>query len=178
MSPDTGSTIDHLALLIAIKEYMVGAREIGGNNKGPYVKLYMNGLAPEGSSWCSAFVSYCVHRAINKFQVKPPFQYHVSARALFNDCKKLGYLLTADDEPEQGDIIFWWRGSPDSWQGHVGFVVAQDGKSLWTLEGNRNSKVDCFQYSVIDDSEMDKILGYARIPDSLLNKQVDTDITV
>lgn len=169
---DDGSLIGSLALLMAVKEYMVGAREVGGNNRGPYVKMYMNGLAEEGSSWCSAFVSYCVHRSMGKYQVKPPFPYHVSAKAFFNDCRTLGYELK-DEEPEQGDIVFWYRGDPKGWQGHVGFVVAQDGKSLWTLEGNRNSKVDCFQYSIVDDPEMDKIIGYVRIPDSLLNKQVD-----
>ncbi len=54
-----GSKAGRRALATAIEELKDGAGEIGGNNRGPHVKKYLNDLAPEGQPWCAGFVSYC-----------------------------------------------------------------------------------------------------------------------
>lgn len=168
-----GSKLGKFALAIAIGEYHAGAREIGGNNMGPYVKLYLNGLAPDGSSWCAAFATWCFNQAYTKLGVTPPSRYNVSARSLFNDLRGLEYMLEPGEQPQSGDLVFWWRMNPTSWMGHVGIVIGSSDTKVWTIEGNRTSKVECFQYDREGDAEMDKLLGYCRIPDSLLEKKVD-----
>jgi hypothetical protein len=155
-----GSQNGRRALGVAIDEMKAGAGEIGGNNRGPYVVKYLNGLAPEGSSWCAAFVSWC-------FAQDPtgiPFRYTVGARDLLSQLKKRGWAREpgAGYQPEPGDIVIWWRVRADGWQGHTGLVhQVRDGR-LYTVEGNRLPQVRGFSYVL---SRIDKRLGYGHVPD-------------
>lgn len=45
-----------------------------------------------------------------------------------------------------GCIAVFWRGSPDSFLGHVGFVVGEDKDSLRILGGNQNDAVSIVHY--------------------------------
>src|SRR5438046_2558070 len=54
-----GSQLGRGALAAAIGELNAGAGEVGGNNSGPWVVKYLNGMAEEGRSWCAAFGSWC-----------------------------------------------------------------------------------------------------------------------
>lgn len=155
-----GSRIGRKALRTALEEMRAGAGESGGNNRGPYVRKYLNGLAPEGSNWCAGFVSWCFSPTSDG----NPFRYTVSARDLLNQLRRkhwdhkpgVGYV------PVPGDIVVWWRERADGWQGHVGIVHhAQDGM-LYTIEGNRSSKVAGFDYVL---SRMERLLGFGHIPD-------------
>jgi len=158
-----GSAIGRAALAVAINELKSGAKEIGGANSGEWVKKYLNGLAPKGSSWCAAFVSYCF--ANSGFQI--PFQYSVSARDLFNQLKSRSWSYNRESgiTPEPGDIVVWWRGAPDGWQGHTGIVHHFSNGCLYTIEGNRTLKVEGFTYRL---NTMRKLLGLGRVPDSSL----------
>jgi hypothetical protein len=145
---------------VAINELKSGAKEIGGDNSGDWVKRYLNGLAPEGSSWCAGFVSYCF--ANSGFAI--PFQYSMSARDLLNQFinKNWNYHRETGIIPEPGDIVVWWRGSPDSWQGHTGLVHHYREGIMHTIEGNRISKVAGFSYNL---KTMRRLLGFGRAPD-------------
>ena len=61
-----------------------------------------------------------------------------SARALYNRFKHAGRLTT---EPQPGDLVFWWRNSPNSWTGHVGFIRTVTDTEIVTIEGNVNNRV-------------------------------------
>ena len=71
-----GSDLGRKALELAISEMNAGAREIGGNNQGPYVEKYLNSIAPAGSSWCAALVSWCFSQVDGEM----PFSYPLGAR--------------------------------------------------------------------------------------------------
>jgi len=155
-----GSKSGRAALAIAIEELKAGAQEIGGNNRGPWVNKYLNGLAEEGSSWCAGFVSYCFFNS----GMAMPFNYTVSARDLLNqlNSRKWIYQLSDFSSPESGDIVFWWRNHSQSWQGHVGIVHHYHNGILNTIEGNRTSRVEGFSYRI---GEMKGVLGFGRVPD-------------
>ncbi len=156
-----GSKIGRAALAVAINQFKSRAKEIGGSNSGEWVKKYLNGLAPDGASWCAGFVSYCF--ANSGFEM--PFKYNVSARELLNQLKGKKWSYNCEDglTPEPGDIIFWWCGSPDGWQGHTGIVHHFQNGLLHTIEGNRNSKVAGFSYNL---KTMKRLLGFVRVPDA------------
>lgn len=165
--PESGGTkIGRTALNIAINELKAGAGEIGGNNLGPWVLKYLNGLAAEGSSWCAAFVSYCFSKSAHPM----PFEYTVSARHLFNQFKAKGwiYKVTNATLPLPGDVIFWWRDNPQSWQGHTALVHHSAKGKLYAIEGNRTSKVEGFCYQL---DELKQILGFGRAPDTVANSK-------
>lgn len=153
------SQIGVAALHLAVAEMQAGHGEIGGNNRGPHVRRYLNDLAPEGRDWCAGFVSWCFRET----GLPMPFTYTVGARDIRNQMRKAGFGVTpsAEDPPRPGDIIVWWRGSPSSWQGHVGIVHSCHGGVLRTVEGNRSPKVGSFVYSL---AAIERLLGFTRAP--------------
>ncbi|MGH8015753.1 MAG: CHAP domain-containing protein [Candidatus Zixiibacteriota bacterium] len=160
-----GGNIGRAALAVAIEELNLGAREIGGKNSGPWVIKYLNGLAPEGSPWCAAFVSFC----FAKSGLTMPFEYSVSARQLFNQFKLKKWTQAKSEifTAEPGDIVVWWRGSPENWQGHIGLVHHCEHKWLHTIEGNRTARVAGFSYRI---TGLRRLLGFGRVPDIINSK--------
>lgn len=141
------------ALRVAKREMQLGAREVGGNNLGPFVEKYLLvcGLKPP-QPWCTAFVSWCIRKASLKAALKPS----ASARGLLSVARRLGLMVS---KPEPGNLVFWSRGNPVGPYGHVGFVEKCSKGVLQTIEGNRSSSVERFWHPITDP----KILGFARI---------------
>ena len=161
--PDGGSDRGRAALRVGFRELRAGAVEIGANNSGRFVKKYLNGLTGMPANWCAAFVSHCFDES-----GEMPFKYSLGARNIRNQLKKKDW--TYEDvsvEPAPGDIVFWWRGRPKGWQGHIGLVWKVENGILYTLEGNKGTfpaRVNTFQYVL---SRVPKILGFAQIPSGL-----------
>ena len=158
-----GSKIGRAALAAAIGELKAGAGEVGGNNKGPWVKKYLKpaGL-DEGNSWCASFVSWCYLQASNAVM---PFAYCPGARSLLKEFRDNGWAKEPQSgyQPLPGDIVVWWRVQLAGWQGHVGLVHQVKDGMLYTIEGNRSTKVQGFSYVL---SRMEKLLGYGHVPDA------------
>ncbi len=97
------------------------------------------------TAWCAAFVGAMLERCDIK-----------STRALnARSYLKWGKKVT---KPKVGDIVVFWRESPRSWKGHVGFFAGytSSGKVL-TLGGNQNNKVSVKAYSA------SSVLGFRRV---------------
>ncbi len=161
--PETGgSLLARTALEFAITELNEGAGEQGGNNKGPFVKKYLQptGLE-EGNSWCAAFVSWCFFQAAGGSRRDMPFKYSAGARNIYNQLKKNGLVYNSNASvPEPGDIVTWWRVSMTSGFGHIGIVHHCDQGYLYTIEGNKAANVAGFSYV---KTRLDRLLGYARV---------------
>jgi hypothetical protein len=134
-----------------------GAREIGGNNRGPFVAKYLgpSGLKPP-QPWCAAFVSWCLLRATRKLEL-PDQPYFISAREMFNWARASGFLA---DQPKPGDLVFFSRGGLFSWKGHCGIVAAVSASKMAVIEGNRGTRVQQFGYFL---PETRNILGFASV---------------
>jgi hypothetical protein len=157
-----GSAMARSALQFAINELVAGSREIGGNNKGPWVKKYLKptGLS-EGNSWCAAFISWCFLQAAGGDKDAMPFKYTAGARNVFNQFKQKGWTYDGrNDDPQPGDIVSWWRVSMPSGLGHIALVHHFEDGFLYTIEGNKAANVAGFSYV---KTSMDKLLGYGRI---------------
>ncbi|MCB1059904.1 MAG: CHAP domain-containing protein [Calditrichaeota bacterium] len=154
-----GSRFGRAALKTAINELNLGAGEEGGNNKGKWVRKYLNGLAPEGSSWCAAFTSWCYSHNSQGM----PFTYSVGARDILKQFKDHGWTHEPNSgySPEPGDIVVWWRVQASGWQGHIGLVHSLKDGILYTIEGNKSPKVQGFSYVL---SRMEKLLGFGQVP--------------
>ncbi|HKZ66365.1 MAG TPA: peptidoglycan-binding protein [Chitinophagaceae bacterium] len=157
-----GTTTGRSALQFAIEELNAGAGEEGGNNKGPWVKKYLqpSGLS-EGNSWCAAFISWCFLQAAGGDKKNMPFKYSAGARNIYNQLKQKGVVYDATKtQPLPGDIVTWWRVSMASGFGHIAIVHHYKDGFLYTLEGNKAANVAGFSYV---KTRMDKLLGYGRI---------------
>ena len=157
-----GSEIGRTALQFAINELNAGAGEQGGNNKGPWIKKYLQptGLA-EGNSWCAAFISWCFLQAAGGDKKNMPFKYTAGARNVYNQLKQKSFIYDANiTQPLPGDIVTWWRVSMPSGFGHIAIVHHFKDGFLYTLEGNKAANVAGFSYV---KTRMDKLLGYGRV---------------
>lgn len=155
-----GSRRGRAALQVAINELNAGAGEVGGDNRGPFVKKYLDGVASEGDPWCAGFISYC-------FAQDPggiPFRYTAGARDILQQFKRKGWASAPNSgySPKPGDVVVWWRVQLSGTKGHIGLVHQLRDGYLYTIEGNKSSKVQGFNYVF---SRMDKLLGFGHVPD-------------
>jgi hypothetical protein len=156
-----GSQRGRAALETAIEEMKAGAREIGSNNSGRFVKKYLGGILDPPANWCAGFVSWCFAQHLDDI----PFRYSLGARDIRFQFKEKGWLLEEGEVPEPGDIIVWWRGQPDGWKGHIGFVHHCENGIVYTIEGNKGAfpaRVRGFDYVL---SRVDRLLGFGRAQD-------------
>lgn len=164
LPPNDGRTSGSVALAAAIGELKANAREIGGDNRGAFVRKY---LAPagidEGNSWCAAFVSWCFLQAAGGSAPAMPFAYTPSARTLLAEFRQKGWSQPPGSGyvPVPGDIVVWWRVSLAGWLGHTGLVHSVQDGMLYTIEGNHSPRVQGFSYVL---SRMDRLLGFGHVP--------------
>lgn len=148
--------LGRLAITCARGEMVSGAREMGENNAGPFVEKYLAPIDRKTGAWCAGFVSYCVRTAAAELRESMPFDYSGTARGILAQ-------LEQTNEPMAGDLAFWWRVAPTSWQGHVEIVTHVADGVLWTIGGNRGrypAPVRAFSYVIERESKM---LGFAKL---------------
>jgi hypothetical protein len=159
--PPGGTPAGRAALKAAISEMQAGAREIGADNSGSWVDKYLNRVVATPNNWCAGFVSWCCSQIPGGI----PFRYSVGARDIREQFQKRGWGYDSRQRtPEPGDIIVWWRGQPDGWMGHIGFVHHVADGILFTIEGNKGgfpAPVRQFNYVL---SRIDKLLGFGQVP--------------
>ena len=126
-----------------------GIEEITGEEHNPDILKFFNGIGhiwvqDDETAWCSAFVNYCAK--VNGYQ----YSGKLTARS---------WLDVGDEikNPKQGDVVVFWRESIDSWKGHVGLFIRDDGTKIWTLGGNQNNSV------CIKGYPKERILAYRRL---------------
>lgn len=162
-----GSPLARLALKYALGEMNRHAREIGGNNAGPFVDKYHEILGSEGRgwAWCAAFTSWCFKEASKELGIEMPFEATGGAQAIYNQLKASGHAILDKDDytPLPGDICVWWRGASRTWKGHVGIVWGYKDGILYVVEGNVGrypARVGVYDYVL---GRMKKLIGFCRV---------------
>ena len=174
-SGNGGTPRGKAALAAALGEVAAGAREVGGNNQGPFVTKYFRNRPPSANpndnAWCAAFVSWCF---ADGFQA-PPFKYTFGARDMRNQFRAKGWILPDGAPLQPGDVAFWWRGSPSGTLGHVGLIHSEADGIVRTNEGNKGNfpaPVRDFTYPrsdmtggpASDGQPRQGLLGFGRVP--------------
>lgn len=112
----------------------VGVKEWKGRKHNPKIVAYFKdarhpGMKNDETPWCAAFVGAMLERC------GVPSSGSLAARSY----EKWGEAC----EPAVGCVVTLWRGSPTSWQGHVGFYVGGAGSGrIRILGGNQNDAVN------------------------------------
>jgi len=95
-------------------------------------------------AWCAGFVNAVLNGVDRKGTGK------LNARSFLNWGKSVS-------EPQEGDVVVFWRESKSSWKGHVGFFAGfDDDGDILVLGGNQNNSVSIKSY------DKDRLLGYRR----------------
>lgn len=125
--------------------------EIGGDNCGPWVRLYCEGNDGRQWAWCAGFVSMIMQQAYFYRNTNPPIRGSVSCDTLAAQAKSAELFvaeqrLTSADYPWSdfgGCCIFLRRRTPTDWT-HTGFATVGKGDPsklvFTTIEGNTNDE--------------------------------------
>lgn len=130
-----------------------GVKEIVGSKNNQHILKYFNGLGLKRSllqdetAWCSAYVNWVAKQCNYEHTGK------LTARSWL-------HVGTSVINPKLGDVVVFWRESPQSWKGHVGFFIKQTKGFVYVLGGNQNNKVCIKAYPknrVLDYKRLNKI---------------------
>lgn len=117
-------------------------REVGGQNRGPWVRLYMKGNEGSQWPWCAGFVIFLLHQAVESLELPMPIEGSFSCDSLAAQAKEAGLFLQERDAknfPVTGGSIFLVRRTSTDWT-HTGLVTAAKDDAFFTIEGNTNDE--------------------------------------
>ena len=119
-------------------------REVGGQNRGPWVRLYMKGKEGGEAPWCSGFVSSLLHQASEALGVSVPLPWTASCDVLAANAKKRKRFV-AESQVSKAQLkpgaVFLNRRKPGDWF-HTGVVIEFGADTFRTIEGNTNEAGD------------------------------------
>jgi len=129
-----------LWLKIAFQELNSFIAEEPGDEDNPRIIEYLSRVFPDNQylhdsvPWCSAFIEFCLQE---------------SGIIGTRSASARSWASWEEEDPEglPGSIAVFWREDPDSWKGHVGFLICKDDQSLFILGGNQNNAVTIKEFS-------------------------------
>lgn len=129
---------EEAVLALAKQHATQNPREIGGPNRGPWVRHYMQGKEGELWPWCAGFVTTVCRQAC-VWQGRPMMPYAVSCDVLSACAKKLGKFIPEGMIPQTSLAIFLVRKAEKDWT-HAGFAYNFTSADFSTIEGNSNDR--------------------------------------
>jgi uncharacterized protein (TIGR02594 family) len=137
--------------LFQIAASEIGTTEVKGDKHTPRIVQYaqevgFKAIKDDETPWCSIFINWCCMKAGVQRTNK------ANARSWLT----VGLPV---DNPIPGDVVIFWRESPQSWKGHVGLFVgfSKDLRQVFTLGGNQKDSVSIQGYNA------DTVLGFRRL---------------
>lgn len=139
-------SLDDLAITIAKQHLAQKPVEVGGNNLGPWVRLYMAGDDGKEQLWCAGFVCFVVAQACRELKIDMPFKRRVGVPLLVDDARASGRLVNAAElktpserraKLKPGYIFAVRNGASFS---HTGFVLGLNDATFDTVEGNTGAE--------------------------------------
>ena len=114
------------------------AREVGGNNRGPWVRLYMDGHDGAQWRWCAGFLTFCLQQACRTLNQPLPLPRTLSCDLLAASARQHGLFVSGEQlggrRLEPGDLFLNRRVVGD-WV-HTGIITAVQEDTFSTIEGN------------------------------------------
>ena len=134
------TTLGRTVVTVARRHLAEKPREAGGANRGPWVRLYMDGNEGKDWPWCAGFATWVLRQAADAHGVRPPVSRtwscdELAGFAKSGDCFCRG-TPTARAHVTPGSL-FLSRHSPSDWT-HVGIVLRTLPDHFETIEGNTN----------------------------------------
>jgi len=138
-------------------------REVGGQNKGPWVRLYMKGNDGEDWAWCAGFISFIIRQAARTHAYRNGMPYFYSVDLLVKWAKQNDRFHSGKDVKNKkyvissGDLfIIRHKRRKNDWI-HTGIVLHAEKDYFETAEGNTNDDGSREGYEAVR-----RIRGYER----------------
>lgn len=121
--------------------------EIGGPNRGPWVRFYMDGQEGKAYPWCAGFVTYVVRQASNAHGQPSPIARTFSCDVIGMEAKAKAGKFVKSVSPAQvplGSVFLVPHGKNENDWVHTGIIVESEaegpGEVFCTVEGNTNDE--------------------------------------
>lgn len=153
--PADNMAYNELVVAYAERHLAEHPREVGGQNRGPWVRLYMTGHEGREWAWCAGFVCFLLRQAADTLERAMPFKRTVSCDILAANATAKG-IFVSEKELQRGNppkeqmpagTIFLNRRTPTDWV-HTGLVTDFHAETFDTIEGNTNDDGDREGYEV------------------------------
>jgi hypothetical protein len=149
--PPDGRKANEMLIKYAGIHFGYSPKEIGGQNMGPWVRLYMDGNEGKSWPWCAGFVSYLLKQTYKSLGQPLPFKTSFSCQELAKNAYKNG-MLKVDKELDDaiksnlaGSIFIIHK---DDEYIHTGIVISADKETFVSIEGNTNDDGSAEGYEV------------------------------
>lgn len=138
LDPETVAALTGRRDIVAGFPWMVEAERVRGLREARDNARLFKWLKSDGATvgdpakipWCGDFVQTAIALALPNEPI--PANPYLAANWV-----KFGQATT----PQRGAVLSFWRGSPDSWKGHVGFYAGEDATHFLVLGGNQSNSV-------------------------------------
>lgn len=138
---NTATSLASAVLTIAQQHLAEHPLEVGGDNKGPWVRLYMHGNEGAAWYWCAGFVSFVLQQACWQLKQNMPIPGSFSCDLLASQSQTAGLFVPEKQASAIGSeqvFIFLNRKSNSDWI-HTGWGFAMQDGVFQTIEGNTNN---------------------------------------
>jgi peptidoglycan hydrolase-like protein with peptidoglycan-binding domain len=144
-----GRSLGALVAAFARRHLAEHPREVGGQNMGPWVRLYMKGNEGPEWPWCAGFVSFVLQQASGTRAEPMPVRASFSCDLLATDAQRRSLFLAERQATpggvSPGSVFLSRRVGGDL---HTGIVLAAGPETFETIEGNTNDAGDREGYEV------------------------------
>lgn len=144
-----GQDISETVLTVARQHLREHPVEVGGQNRGPWVRAYMTGNEGNAWPWCAGFVSFVMKQATKVMGQSVPISGSFSCDVLASQGKEKSRFVSESSINSDGTLftdaklgvcsIFLVRRTSSDWT-HTGFAFGYEGNTFQTIEGNTNDE--------------------------------------
>jgi hypothetical protein len=136
-----GKSLGKMVVAYAEQHLKQAPLEIGGQNRGPWVRLYMDGNEGPEWPWCAGFASFILKQACRTLDVALPIETSVSCDVLAGQAKQKEIFVSEPKAKDRNLVmpgsLFLVRRTDTDWI-HTGIVLTADSDVFYTIEGNTN----------------------------------------
>lgn len=158
IEPAPGDTLPDLVLKYAKQHLAQHPVELGGDNRGPWVRVYMDG---QQDKWCAGFVTFILKQACKTLNRPLPIPGSFSCDELAQQAKSKQLFVTTSNL--QDCCIFLCRRTPTDWT-HTGFAFNKYNDTFSTIEGNTNDEGSANGYEVCQRTRSFGKQDFIRLP--------------
>ena len=90
-------SLSEMVVMVARQHLRETPMEVGGQNCGPWVRLYTKGKEGEEYPWCAGFVSFIIKQAADTMGIALPLKYTLSCDDLASQAKKEGMFILEEE---------------------------------------------------------------------------------
>ena len=144
-----GRKLSETVLIVARQHLREHPVELGGQNRGPWVRAYMAGNEGNPWPWCAGFVTFVIKQAAQVMGQSTPISGSFSCDVLASQAKQKSRFVSENSIRRDGSLftksrlgdccIFLVRRTSTDWT-HTGIAFNYDGNTFQTIEGNTNDE--------------------------------------